>query len=477
MSEDQHNQAVEDPLDDTDVASMEDILASIRSMIAEDNIDPPAPAAPAPSAFVSAPPEPLHAPEPVAPEIPAQTSSAVAMPSESELDAFGSLDSLLEPMDLAIPDVTPPAEIEAIAETPVTPEPIVPVSVEPEPVADLDLDSLFEPLDMAELAEPEAAPSVEMAEDVVEAAPLADPVEFDMAALDIDLVDTPEPVAAEAPSEPAPSALTDEEDMELVKSLMADLTEAEDAGLLPTEADEVESTLDLESDWFTEDLSIPEIEPEAPSEISAEADILDEILEQSVADEEVLRAELEREPLSVSEGTSALPTVSSVAGAGVAGAAVVSLADIAASAQREAGTLDSTLIVEESVEMETVVEPTIEIFDEPEVAHEPAPEPEITPEAVADEALVQALEEEVMARTAPLEEILADEVEADTTNAFAELNRLVEEKNIVEESGPRIGDLVQEALKPMLKEWLDENLKSIVERAVQKEVKRIASGK
>ena len=43
--------------------------------------------------------------------------------------------------------------------------------------------------------------------------------------------------------------------------------------------------------------------------------------------------------------------------------------------------------------------------------------------------------------------------------------------------GDRIGDLVQEALRPMLKEWLDKNLKGIVERAVTKEVKRISTGK
>jgi len=45
------------------------------------------------------------------------------------------------------------------------------------------------------------------------------------------------------------------------------------------------------------------------------------------------------------------------------------------------------------------------------------------------------------------------------------------------ERGDRIGDLVMEALQPMLKEWLDANLKGIVERAVTKEVKRISSGK
>ncbi len=73
---------------------------------------------------------------------------------------------------------------------------------------------------------------------------------------------------------------------------------------------------------------------------------------------------------------------------------------------------------------------------------------------------------------------ILDEVTARATSgAFAELNNVVEEKAIIAERGDRIGDLVQEALRPMLKDWLDENLKGIVERAVAKEVKRISTGK
>lgn len=75
------------------------------------------------------------------------------------------------------------------------------------------------------------------------------------------------------------------------------------------------------------------------------------------------------------------------------------------------------------------------------------------------------------------ETILNEVTEKATVGAFAELNNIVEEKAIYEERGARIGDLVQEALRPMLKEWLDANLQGIVERAVAKEVKRISTGK
>jgi len=100
-----------------------------------------------------------------------------------------------------------------------------------------------------------------------------------------------------------------------------------------------------------------------------------------------------------------------------------------------------------------------------ETYSEPTPEPISTQETPMP---VQAVKTDA---------ILDDVTEAATAGAFAELNQVVEDKAIFNERGPRIGDLVQEALRPMLKEWLDANLKGIVERAVAKEVKRISSGK
>jgi cell pole-organizing protein PopZ len=41
-------------------------------------------------------------------------------------------------------------------------------------------------------------------------------------------------------------------------------------------------------------------------------------------------------------------------------------------------------------------------------------------------------------------------------------------------SGDTIEDLVLEALRPMLKDWLDENLTKMVERLVEKEVRRLS---
>lgn len=41
-------------------------------------------------------------------------------------------------------------------------------------------------------------------------------------------------------------------------------------------------------------------------------------------------------------------------------------------------------------------------------------------------------------------------------------------------SGATVEDLVMEAMKPMLKSWLDENLTTLVERIVEKEVKKLS---
>jgi len=90
---------------------------------------------------------------------------------------------------------------------------------------------------------------------------------------------------------------------------------------------------------------------------------------------------------------------------------------------------------------------------------------------------IEAEEIENMPRTAKTDTILDDVTETATADVFASLNQAVEDRAIHAERGDRIGDLVMEALRPMLKEWLDANLKGIVERAVTKEVKRISSGK
>lgn len=103
---------------------------------------------------------------------------------------------------------------------------------------------------------------------------------------------------------------------------------------------------------------------------------------------------------------------------------------------------------------------------------------QIEPETATSEEILPPQETADMPKAAAKKDAIINEVtEEATAGAFASLNKIVETQAVVEERGDRIGDLVQEALRPMLKEWLDKNLKGIVERAVTKEVKRISSGK
>ena len=135
------------------------------------------------------------------------------------------------------------------------------------------------------------------------------------------------------------------------------------------------------------------------------------------------------------------------------------------------------LVLSEVVDVETsatVEEAEIDELIE-EISEQPAEMADEEAETV--DLFIEEQENDDMAKTARKDAILDEVTETAAAGAFASLSQAVEENAVFTESGPRIGELVQDALRPMLKEWLDENLKTIVERAVTKEVKRIASGK
>lgn len=117
-------------------------------------------------------------------------------------------------------------------------------------------------------------------------------------------------------------------------------------------------------------------------------------------------------------------------------------------------------------------EPLVDFMPEPEP--EPAPAPEPVKAAPAPKPAPVA---------APPEESLVSD--STLNSAAAALSAL---KNISESSlpplaptglgfrsGTTIEDLVLESLKPMLKDWLDANLTGIVERLVEKEVRKLSA--
>lgn len=60
------------------------------------------------------------------------------------------------------------------------------------------------------------------------------------------------------------------------------------------------------------------------------------------------------------------------------------------------------------------------------------------------------------------------------TAASAALTRLAGSLRIAEQPGQTVEGVVRELLKPMLKDWLDQNLPAIVESRVEAELERIA---
>lgn len=145
--------------------------------------------------------------------------------------------------------------------------------------------------------------------------------------------------------------------------------------------------------------------------------------------------------------------------------------------------------------MEEILASIRRIISEEEQAPEAAPVLDLTQtEAPAfeedDDIVFEAAEEPPVAAPAPpapvrapapaaaiaISEISADSIlSGPTTSAAAgSLARLAGSLRVADTPGQTVEGVVRELLKPMLKEWLDYNLPSIVESRVEAELERIA---
>jgi|SRR5580704_402219 hypothetical protein len=99
----------------------------------------------------------------------------------------------------------------------------------------------------------------------------------------------------------------------------------------------------------------------------------------------------------------------------------------------------------------------------------------ITKEEAGETTLAPAeprtLREQAGAKPTPEAGLLSHEATAAIGSAFNTLTKTVKKHE------PTLEDVVREALRPMLKSWLDENLPRVVERMVQAEVERITRGR
>jgi len=308
---------------------------------------------------------------------------------------------------------------------------------------------------------------VDPAEDLLAELDLEEDIELLVS--DVDMLDAldDEPMLAGKPGV--------DPDIVLVKSLMKDLTED------PLDELELEAEPEPQSEVVDAAANIDE---------SDSIDIMDEILSANLDDEMKLSEEImpevipeviiEPEIVAAETVTESAPSLKEIAAQAEADAkeaeSGLGLAAVAGLGAVGAAAIASTEITEDS-DMPDDAETALTDLDNLLVSSNDHAEDLIPedPEHIAPEPLIEETTE--MPRAKKTDAIIDEVTESATAGAFASLTSVVEEKATVAERGDRIGDLVMEALQPMLKEWLDANLKGIVERAVTKEVKRISSGK
>jgi cell pole-organizing protein PopZ len=119
--------------------------------------------------------------------------------------------------------------------------------------------------------------------------------------------------------------------------------------------------------------------------------------------------------------------------------------------------LDDVLELTQPV-AEPAPEPAVETHGDIEVSPAPAPvrAPEPEPAPVARAAYVD-------------EPLVRDDVSSAAASAFGRLSKHV----AMPADGMMLEDVVRELLKPLLKAWLDEHLRAIVEAKVEEEVERV----
>jgi cell pole-organizing protein PopZ len=126
-------------------------------------------------------------------------------------------------------------------------------------------------------------------------------------------------------------------------------------------------------------------------------------------------------------------------------------------------------------------------FAEPEPVHEPEPEPVYEPIPEPEPEIAPALATGVAPQPEPVDEaadidveepamsadqspILSRDAETAASAAFGALASSLSSSN----GGRTLEDIVGDMLRPMLKEWLDDNLPALVERLVAEEIERVS---
>ncbi|EJN01616.1 DUF2497 domain-containing protein [Phyllobacterium sp. YR531] len=106
------------------------------------------------------------------------------------------------------------------------------------------------------------------------------------------------------------------------------------------------------------------------------------------------------------------------------------------------------------------------------VQAKPEPQAAVSPEPVTIEEFETSMEEEVsLDLVQALEPILSESTERQVSAAFEDLSFAVRS-----EQRRSFDEIAQEIMRPLLQDWLDNNLPTLVERLVREEIERVARG-
>jgi hypothetical protein len=140
--------------------------------------------------------------------------------------------------------------------------------------------------------------------------------------------------------------------------------------------------------------------------------------------------------------------------------------------QGERASADAALDDEDAQDVETprAHDPRL---DQAPVAAAPQSEP-----AAAVRHHIQRKDHTVHSEPARGAELMSATTASVAGGAFAKLSqalqRTPEEESVADSSGRSLEQFIEDIARPMLKEWLDQNLPAIVERLVQKEIQKIS---
>lgn len=126
--------------------------------------------------------------------------------------------------------------------------------------------------------------------------------------------------------------------------------------------------------------------------------------------------------------------------------------------------------------MQAVAEVEPEVEEQKPMAVAVAPQAVASVEAPIFEAPELTLNVEAEASLPSAQAVSASPLMSEA--AGAQVSRSFEELAAIVDGGPRrsLDELAQEMLRPMLQEWLDDNLPTLVERLVREEIERVARG-